>query len=133
MKIIKSYFVQFLAIFISGSMFFFSIFASLYIDDGKYLSVITGIVLGIIFLIISSFRIEYDDCYIWVRIFVLRKKIRMENIIKIDYSGLPGVYDLKTDFESFYIPAMFCRKKIRILFEHLKSVNPDIEIIKRID
>lgn len=50
------------------------------------------------------------------------------DIKEIGYAGVPEVCSIITDDEIFYMPVLLTRKKVKKLFEHIKSINQNIEI-----
>ena len=61
MKLIKSYLIQTIGIGMSIFMLSFFVFSFLFMESDKYEIMVASFSLGILFYIISSSRIEYDE------------------------------------------------------------------------
>lgn len=106
----------------------FSVFSFFCIEDEKILCMLCGIGLGFLFLILSTFRIEYDDSKISMKLYAVKKVIEIREIKEIGYSGIPNVCCINTCSEIFYMPTLFMKRKLEKLFKYIENINPDVRI-----
>ena len=132
MKLIKSYLIQTIGIGMSIFMLSFFVFSFLFMESDKYEIMVASFSLGILFYIISSSRIEYDEHQIYIKMFIWKKKITISQIKSITYSGLPNVCMLECTSGNIYMPLFYPKQKMRELFEVIKKSNPSIRCVKQI-
>ncbi|MGN0729221.1 hypothetical protein [Treponema sp.] len=132
MKVIKSYFISIVCIIISIFMFSFFIFSIFFIDEDKYKILFVTFFLGILFCILSTSKIEYDEKQIFIEMFVWKKIIIINQIKSITYSGIPNACTLNCSSEKIYMPLFYPKKKLREMLELIKKNNPKIKVIKEI-
>lgn len=128
MTIIKSRILQILLILMSIIMFAFSVFSYFYIEDDKYLCIADGAFLGILLSSISTFRIEYNEEIIIMKLCILKKVIKIKGIKEIDYSGIPDLCRIDTSQGVFYMPVVCIKKKVKKLIGYIKYINPEVRI-----
>ncbi len=129
MKIIKSYIIQFS--FIIAAAFMFLLFTIFFIKNDKCILLFVTLLLGILFAIMSTSRIEYDENEILIKVFIWTRKITIKQIKSITYSGIPHVCTVECLSGDVYMPLFYPRKKIKELFELAKRINPSIKILKQ--
>ena len=132
MKLIRSYFIQIFFICASIFMFSFFIYSLLFLKEDKYLILFLTFMLGILFCILSTSKIEYDEYKIFVKMFTWKKTIIISQIKSITYSGLPNVCKIECATENIYMPLLYPKQKLRELFELIKKSNPTIKVLKQI-
>lgn len=128
MTIIRSRVLQILLILMSITMFLFSVISFFYIEDDKYLCIADGVFLGILFLVISTGHIKYDDEIILYKLWVVKKQINIKGIKEVNYSGIPNLFMLYNYRDTFYLPVLWNKKKVKKLIEFIKYINPEVEI-----
>ena len=132
MKLIKSYFIQLVGITMSIFMFLFFVFSFFFIKDDKYMLLLVTFFLGILFYILSTSRIEYDEYQIYVKLFIWKKKITISQIKAITYSGVPNVCTFECTSGVIYMPLFYPKRKMKELLEFIKKINPSIRVVKQI-
>lgn len=132
MKLIKSNFFSVVCILISIFMFAFFTFSLFFIDEDKYMILFATFFLGILFSMISTSKIEYDEKQIFIEMFLWKKIIIISQIKSITYSGIPNVCTFECSSGKTYVPLFYPKKKLREMLELIKKNNPAIIVIKEI-
>ena len=108
--------------------FAFAFVSLIYIEDDKYLCIANGLFLGALFLLISTGHVEYNDEIILYKLWVLKKQIYIREIKEINYGWLSCQYMLYDGQDMFWLPALWTKKKVKKMFEHIKRINPNVQI-----
>ncbi len=132
MTIIKSRILQLFFVTMAIFMLGMVIVSYLYVESEKFKIMIGCFVLSLILLVASTSIIKYDNRCIIMKLFLFEKIIDIMDIKEIGYAGVPEVCSIITDYEIFYMPVLLTRKKVKKLFEHIKNINPNIEIFFKI-
>lgn len=132
MKLIKSNFISVVCILIAIFMFAFFTFSLFFIDEDKYMILFATFFLGILFSMISTSKIEYDEKQIFIEMFLWKKIIIISQIKSITYSGIPNVCTFECSSGKTYVPLFYPKKKLREMLELIKKNNPAIIVIKEI-
>lgn len=128
MTIIRSRILPILLMLVSIAGFAFTVVSFLCIEDDKYFCIADGLFLGFLFLAVSTSHVEYNDDIILYKLWVLKKQIYIREIKEINYGWMSSQYMLYDGQDMFWLPALWTKKKEKKMFEHIKCINPNVQI-----
>ena len=116
----------------------FSLFCQLFTNSKVYKNNIQLIFGVSFFLVISVFlimfgstnRLKYDNSFIILHIFCIKREIKFSELQNIMYSPFAGGYWLNlNNNRHYYLFFPFCKKQLLIMSKHIKEINSAFDVL----